>query len=89
MENFKTKFDDIEIYELTATQQASFYGKAKVIVENGIKYLYSYNTKICAKLKNGEIVRFGDFWSMTTARHIKAFCGLNTAQFRKLRLIEE
>ena len=55
----------MKIYELTPTtgqNQASFYGKAKVVIEeDGTETLYSYDTK-----------------------HIKAFCGLDKAAFKKM-----
>ena len=51
----------------------SFYGKAKVIVKDGYKYLKSYNTIVCAISPDGEIIRFWDNWSNTTGKHIDEF----------------
>ena len=63
----------------------SFYGKAIVEIDNeGNETLYSYGTPILTKRTNGEIVKHWDGWSATTGRHIKAFCGLNKAQYTAL-----
>ena len=60
----------------------SFYGKAVVEIDNeGSETLYSYGTRIITKRTNGEMVKHWDGWSATTGRHIKAFCGLNKAQY--------
>ena len=60
----------------------SFYGKARVKREpNGDEVLYSYNTPIIKKTKDGDLIRLYDDWSATTGRHIAAFCGLNKRQF--------
>ena len=63
----------------------SFYGKAVVEIDNeGSETLYSYGTRIITKRTNGEMVKHWDGWSATTGRHIKAFCGLNKAQYTAL-----
>ena len=63
----------------------SFYGKAIVKIDNeGSETLYSYGTPILTKRTNGEMVKHWDGWSATTGRHIKAFCGLNKAQYNAL-----
>ena len=64
--------------------QKSFYGKAKIYSENGIETLYSYNTPIIRREKNGELKRLWGGWSGTTGRHIASFCGLNKSGFMKL-----
>ena len=66
--------------------QKSFYNKATVKIENGIETLYSYNTPIIKRLKNGALVRLYDGWTTTTGKHIKAFCGLNKQEFLKIEL---
>lgn len=73
-------------YELTPDDgRKSFYGKAVVEIDNeGSETLYSYGTRIVTKCTNGEIVKHWDGWSATTGRHIKAFCGLNKAQYTAL-----
>jgi hypothetical protein len=74
-------------YELTPTNnQASFYGKAKVVVaDDGSETLYSYDTPIIRRTAGGELERLWfDDWTATTGRHIKSFCGLNKKQFMEL-----
>ena len=70
-------------YELIPTDgRKSFYGKAVVMVQDdGSEILYSYGTKIIEKTPGGGLVKFWDGWSQTTGRHIKAFCGLNKAEY--------
>ena len=53
----------------------SFYGKAKILEYNGIRYLQSYNT-VVAKIENGEPVING-WYSQTTGRHINEFLQQN------------
>lgn len=76
----------MKIYELTPTNsRKSFYGKAKVIIEdNGTETLYSYDTPIIKRLASGELVKLWDGWTQTTGNHIAAFCGLNKAQYQAL-----
>ena len=76
-----------KIYELTPTTgyQQSFYGKAKVVVEeDGTEILYSYDTAIIKRLPDGTLVRLYDDYTMTTGKHIKAFCGLDKKAFTKM-----
>lgn len=70
-------------YELTPTDsRKSFYSKAIVeIADDGTETLFSYNTPIIKKTATGELVKLWDGWSMTTGRHITAFCGLNKAEY--------
>lgn len=70
----------VKVYELGATSQKSYYGKAKIIEdENGKIFLQSYNTPVCYINTNGEIVKLWDGYSATTMKHINDFLGL----FRK------
>lgn len=72
-------------YELKPNDShKSFYGKAYVIEQDGEKTLYSYNTKIMSMNSAGEFTRFWGGWSATTGRHIKAFCGMNKAEYTAL-----
>lgn len=64
--------------------QKSFWGKCYVKFENGNKVLYSYDTKILEQRRDGALIRFWNDWSVTTGKHIKAFCGLNKAEYMKL-----
>ena len=62
------------IFELSAIYDSrkSFYGKARVLVdENGVYYLLSYDT-IVAKVENGTYESYGNY-SQTTTRHQKEF----------------
>lgn len=80
--------NNMKIYELTPTtgqKQASFYGKAKVVIEeDGTETLYSYDTPIIKRLPDGKLVRLYNDYTMTTGKHIKAFCGLDKAAFKKM-----
>lgn len=63
----------------------SFYGKAIVEIDkDGTETLYSYNTPIIKRLVSGELVKLWSGWSVTTGRHIAAFCGLNKAEYMNL-----
>lgn len=77
-----------KIYELTPVaeqNQTSFYGKAKVVIEeDGTETLYSYDTPIIKRLPDGTLVRLYNDYTMTTGKHIKAFCGLDKAAFKKM-----
>ena len=77
-------FDDT--YELSPVDgRKSFYGKAKVLINNesGTRYLLSYDTIVASKTSDGRLFSHWDGWSATTGRHIKAFCGLNKKEFLK------
>lgn len=66
-------------------RKKSFYGKARVCVESdGSEVLYSYNTPIIRREKSGRLHRLWFSWSATTGRHIRAFCGMNKAEFSAL-----
>lgn len=75
----------MEMYELIPTNRASFYGKAKVVIDdNGTRTLFSYDTPIIRRETDGSYTRLYDGWTATTGRHILAFCGLNKKQFIEL-----
>lgn len=78
----------MKVYELIPTnRQKSFYGKAIVKIEDdGTEVLESYGTPIIKRLKNGELIRLWDGWTVTTGKHIKAFCGSNKAEYIKLEV---
>lgn len=63
-------------YELDSRYDArqSFYGKAKVTEERGVKTLYSYDTPVMKINRKGKPV-FMNYWdcSQTTLRHCKEF----------------
>lgn len=71
---------------IPADGHKSFYGKAHVTVnDDGTETLWSYRTMIMARRPDGTLERYyiGP-WSATTGRHIRAFCGLNKAEFLSL-----
>ena len=84
-----------KVYELSPVDgRASFYGKAKVLIDsNGNEFLQSYETIVCMRANNGLMLRCwyglnggpGGKHSMTTTRHIKAFSGLDRKQYGKLQ----
>nr|DAU60808.1 MAG TPA: hypothetical protein [Caudoviricetes sp.]DAV81555.1 MAG TPA: hypothetical protein [Caudoviricetes sp.] len=76
----------MKIYDLIPTDgRKSFYGKAKVFIEDdGTETLYSYNTPIIKRTAAGELIRMWDGWSATTGRHITAFCGMHKAEYINL-----
>lgn len=73
----------IKSYELTPNDShKSFYGKARVFVlEDGTEILRSYQTDVLARDPDGTLRRLWDGWSATTGRHIKAFAGINKAEY--------
>lgn len=85
IDNYSVK--SYELKPLPEQNQQSFYGKAIVEVdEDGTEFLYSYNKLILSRDIDGNYIRFWDGWSMTTGKHIKAFCGLNKKQFLNLNM---
>jgi hypothetical protein len=79
----------MKFYELSPIDgRNSFYGKALVeIAKNGTETLYNYGTPIIKRIKNsGRLVRLYDGWTMTTGRHIKAFCGLDKKAFMAMKV---
>lgn len=70
---------------IPVTGQKSFYGKAHVIIgDDGSETLRSYSTNVIIRTPGGKLYRLWDDWYATTGRHIKAFCGLNKAEYNKL-----
>lgn len=66
--------EPVAIYELKATRQKSYYGKAKIIKDKSGKiFLQSYNTLVCYIDTNGEFKRLWNGYSTTTMRHIDEF----------------
>lgn len=65
--------NNINVYELKTMydSRASFYGKAHIIVNNGVTTLRSYSTDV-AYIKDGKAHVNGTH-STTTLRHIKEF----------------
>ncbi len=66
----------MRIYELrpgSRDRANSFYGKAKVIENDGETLLQSYDTIVCKIDKNGKFARVWEGYSVTTMRHVNAF----------------
>ena len=75
----------MKTYELMPINRKSFYGKARVVVDDdGAETLYSYGTPIVFRAPDGTLSRIWMGWSATTGRHIAAFCGLNKKGFEEL-----
>lgn len=65
--------------------QKSFWKKATLLTaENGSQVLISYTTPVIERKPDGSLVRLWKGWSMTTGKHIRAFCGLNKKEFQAL-----
>ena len=84
------------IYDLKPqNNQKSFYGKAKIEQNENGETLYFYGVKIMTRDTSGKLTRFWDGkiagsgkWSATTGKHIRAFCGLNKADFLKIAMAQ-
>lgn len=77
-------------YELKPTNgRKSFYNKAYVEVdENGNETLYSYNTPVIRRNKDGSLHRLWKDFSPATGVHIKSFCELNKKDYLSLEVEE-
>lgn len=56
-------------------RRKSFYGKARVTIENGVAKLVSYSTLVSTAIfkdNKWEVTHLGR-WSMTTSRHQREF----------------
>lgn len=79
----------MKVYELApADSRKSFYGKAKVIVEDNTETLYSYDTPIIRRYSSGKLERLWSGWSATTGRHVAAFCGINKSAWDKMEVVK-
>lgn len=69
---------DIKVFVLKPIHcgNKSFYGKAKVIECDGVKYLKSYSTIVCAITPDNKFVRLWGGYSATTQKHIDSFVRL-------------
>lgn len=74
-----------ELQPLEMQHQKSFYRKATVEVDkNGNETLFSYGTRIIEKTADGNLIKYWDDWTVTTGKHIKAFCGLCKKEYENL-----
>ncbi len=68
------KVKTMKKFELQATRQKSYYGKARVEITNGKALLYSYNTLVCfIDERTNTFYRTWDGYSLTTSNHINDF----------------
>ena len=68
----------MEIYELNARNQKSYYGKALVIENDKNIKLQSYETIVAVFNKKTNVLKINGWYSMTTSKHINDFakmCG--------------
>jgi len=66
----------------------SFYGKCKVIEENRISYLYSYDLLVAYYNDEKNTMKVNGYYSQTTASHINAFLnyyGFKTCTKKELK----
>ena len=76
----------VKLYELSPVDsRKSFYGKAIVCIDRKGKTLYSYNTPVIRWRLNGKLERLWSGWSLTTGRHVTAFCGINKKEWDKMK----
>lgn len=78
-----------ELMPLEYQNQKSFYHKAVVQErDNGTEVLFSYSTPIVVR-RNGKVERLWHGYSATTQKHVRAFCGLNKAEYEALPYAKE
>ena len=66
--------ETMKFFELRATGQKSYYGKANVLeLQNGDKFLISYRTIVCMIDRSGTVKRFWSGCTSTTIKHINDF----------------
>lgn len=63
----------METYELNATKQKSYYGKALVLEDKNTIKLKSYGTIVAVFNKKTKVLKIGGWYSMTTSKHINDF----------------
>lgn len=63
----------MEIYELNATTQKSYYGKALVLENKSTIKLQSYETIVAVFNKKTNVLKIYGWYSMTTSKHINDF----------------
>lgn len=70
----------VKVFDLVPTDgHKSFYGKARCIVDDGDEFLKSYETIVACVDKHGNLHRYWNGYSATTARHLNSFldyCGI-------------
>lgn len=72
----KRNYNGWDAYDLPATTQKDYYGKAVVIEDGGNTILKSYNTLVCSIDADGNFHRHWYGYSRTTMNHINDFIRL-------------
>ena len=88
---FGESLDEARMYDLTPQRDSrkSFYGKAKVMInDDDSETLYSYDTPIMTRTKDGNYKKHWDGWSNTTGRHIAEFSGMDKKKYSELPVEE-
>lgn len=78
--------------ELQPINEKSFYGKAKMITENNVTKLQSYDTIVAYYNHETNEMKVSGYYSQTTARHINAFLrhfGFNACNKKQLENYEQ
>lgn len=63
----------MKVYELNATKQKSYYGKALVLENESTIKLQSYETIVAVLNKKTNVLKINGWYSMTTSKHINDF----------------
>lgn len=63
----------MEIYELNASTQKSYYGKSLIIEDDSTIKLQSYTTIVAEFNKKTKVLKIHGWYSMTTSKHINDF----------------
>lgn len=67
----------------------SFYRKAIIKKDaQGREVLYSYDTPVLRKEKDGSYTRLWDGWSATTGRHIKSWANIDKKEWDKMEVVD-
>jgi hypothetical protein len=65
----------------------SFYSKARQVSNEAGELLISYDTPVAFKFADsGNIIRLWDKWSATTGRHLRAWHGIDKAQWMSMQV---
>lgn len=85
---------NVTILDSIVSGKKSNYGRAKIIECDGVKYLKSYKTIVCAIDSNNNFIRLWDKYSLTTQSHINdfravfGFPAINKKEWTSLKVIE-
>ena len=81
----------VRSYEVRPTNgQKSFYGRAVVtLYEDGSEVLKSYNTNVLMHDGAGKWYRLWSGFSVTTGKHIKAWCNITPQEYKAMTVTPE